>query len=266
MSLKTSQIIVISLAGLSTAIGVAWATIQSGSMEVSNPPLTESALSDEKAISGVPTTNPKSQKFEPEPATNSAVKFSVIPEKSKQKAEPVLIEPPDSGCQISMAVVNDSNPPLNVRSHPRVTDSKVVGTLNNNTFVSIAEAQNGWLRITDPVAGWIAKNRTESSCAQVRQEITFLPGGDEAIVKGRIIGGGSHSYIIRATKSQTMTVKNRKDVFPQILTPDGKLLTGESYQDNQTEWTGKIPVTGNYTFQLDSNFRGYEYEFSVKVR
>ena len=266
MSLKTSQIIVISLAGLSTAIGVAWATIQSGSMEVSNPPLTESAISDEKAISEVPTTNPKSQKFEPEPATNSAVKFSVIPEKSKQKVEPVLIEPPDSGCQISMAVINDPSPPLNVRSHPRVTDSKVVGTLNNNTFVSVAEAQNGWLRITDPVAGWIAKNRTESSCAQVRQKITFLPGGDEAIVKGRIIGGGSHSYIIRATKGQTMTVKNQKDVFPQILTPDGKLLTGNPYKDNQTEWSGKILVTGNYTFQLDSNFRGYEYEFSVKVR
>ena len=223
MSLKTSQIIIISLAGLSTAIGVAWATIQSGSMKVSNPPVTESPVSDPKTSPESPAI--KSQKFEPQPTQNSAVKLSVIPEASKPKVEPMVVTPPDSGCQISMSVVNDSNPPLNVRSHPRVTDSKIVGSLNNNTFVSIAEAQNGWLRITDPVAGWIAKNRTESSCAQVRQEITFLPGGDEAIVKGRIIGGGSHSYIIRATKSQTMTVKNRKDVFPQILTPDGKLLT-----------------------------------------
>ncbi|MFM9264537.1 SH3 domain-containing protein [Tychonema sp. BBK16] len=266
MSLKTSQIIIISLAGLSTAIGVAWATIQSGSREASNPSVTESPVSDEKTILEVPTTNPKSQKNQPQPATNSAAKFSVIPQKSKQKVEPVLIEPPDTGCQISMAVINDPSPPLNVRSHPRVTDSKVVGTLNNNTFVSVIAEKNGWLQITDPVAGWIAKNRTESSCPNVRQEINFLPGGDEAIVKGRIIGGGSHSYIIRATKNQTITVKNRKDVFPQILTPDGKLLTGNHYKDNQTEWTGKILVTGNYTFQLDSNFRGYEYEFSVKVR
>ncbi|TAG93648.1 MAG: SH3 domain-containing protein [Oscillatoriales cyanobacterium] len=259
MSLKTSQIIIISLAGLSTAIGVAWATIQSGSMKLSNPPQTESAVSDEKAISAIPKPNPQSQKFQPQPAKNSPVE-------SSQKVEPVLIAPPDSGCKISMAIINDSDPPLNVRSHPRLTDSKIVGKLNNNTFVSVTQEQNGWLRITDPVPGWIAKNRTESSCPNVRQEINFLPGGDEAIVKGRIIGGGSHSYIIRAAKSQTMTVKNRKDVFPQILTPDGKLLTGNPYKDNQTEWTGKILVTGNYTFQLDSNFRGYEYEFSVKVR
>jgi predicted secreted protein len=263
MSLKTSQIIIISLAGLSTAIGVAWATIQSGSMKLSNPPVTESGVSDEKTISAVPKTNPKSQ---PQAATNSAVKFSVIPKTSKQIVEPVLIEPPDAGCQISMAVINDPSPPLNVRSHPRVADSKIVGSLKNNTFVSVTEEQNGWLRITDPVAGWVAKNRTESSCQNVRKEIIFLPGGDEAIVKGRIIGGGSHSYIIRAAKGQTMTVKNRKGVFPLILTSNGKSLAGNNYTGNETEWTGKMPVTGNYTFELDSNFRGFEYEFWVQVR
>ncbi len=265
MSLKTSQIIIISLAGLSTAIGVAWATIQSGSMKLSNPPQTESAVSDKKTISAVPTTSPQSQKFQPQPAKNSPVESSLIPDTSDQKVEPVLIAPPDSGCKISMAVINDSDPPLNVRSHPRLTDSKIVGKLNNNTFVSVTQEQNGWLQITEP-PGWIAKNRTESSCQNVRKEINFLPGGDEAIVKGRIIGGGSHSYIIRAAKSQIMTVRNRKGVFPLILTSNGRSLAGDNYTGNETEWTGKIPVTGNYTFELDSNFRGFEYEFSVKLR
>jgi hypothetical protein len=152
-----------------------------------------------------------------------------------------------------------------VRSSPQVRDSQIVGKLNNNTFVSVAEEQNGWLRITDP-PGWIAKNRTESSCSKVNQQINFLPGGDEAIVKGRIIGGGSHSYIIRAAKGQTMTVRTRKDVFPQIIAPGGELLAGNPYEGNETEWTEKVPVTGNYTLQLDSHFRGYEYEFSVKLR
>ena len=100
----------------------------------------------------------------------------------------------------------------------------------------------------------------------VNQQINFLPGGDEAIVKGRIIGGGSHSYKIRAAKNQTMIVRNRKGVFPLILTQNGKSLTGDNYTGNETEWTGKIPVTGNYTFELDSNFRGFEYEFYVRVR
>jgi hypothetical protein len=266
MSLKTSQIIIISLAGLSTAIGVAWATIQSGSIEVSNPPLTESAVSDEKAISAIPKNSTESQKYQPQPAAkNSPVESSLIPEISNQKVEPVLIEPPDTGCQISMAVINDPSPPLNVRSHPRVTDSRIVGKLKNNSFVSVTQEQNGWLRITEP-PGWIAKNRTESSCPNVKQPINFLPGGDEVIVKGRIIGTGRHSYRILVTKNQTMTVRNRKDVFPQILTPDGQLLAGDPYRDNQTEWTGKMPVTGNYTLEFYSVFRGYEYEVSVQVR
>jgi Bacterial SH3 domain len=279
MPFTSTQIITVTLAGLATAVGVAAATIQSGAIQQSNAPLAESPAAVRNEISLLPANNPESEpaeplqvetqpaeapKSQPQPAKSATLQPPLIAGVSQQKVAPVVVTPPNSGCKISMAVVSDPNPPLNVRSHPQVSDSKIVGKLKNHTFVSIAEEQNGWLRITEP-PGWIAKNRTESSCSNVNQQINFLPGGDEAIVKGRIIGGGTHSYKIRAAKNQTITVKNRKDVFPLILTPGGKLL-GNSYQGNETEWTGKIPVTGNYTFQLDSNFRGYEYEFYVRVR
>ncbi len=280
MSFTKGQIITVSLAGLATAVGVAVATIQSGAMKQSNPPVTESPASTRNQIAG-PTNNPESRqpeslqaktqpaespKSEAQPAKTPALQSSLVRGVSQGTVGPVIVTPPNSGCKISQAVVSDPNPPLNVRSNPQVRGSNIVGKLKNNTFVSVAEEQNGWLRITDPVPGWIAKRHTESSCSNVNQQINFLPGGDEAIVKGRIIGGGSHSYRIRARKGQTMTVRNRKDVFPQIITPGGKLLAGDPYQGNETEWTGKVPVTGNYTLQLDSNFRGYEYEFSVKLR
>ncbi|MEG4033694.1 SH3 domain-containing protein [Microcoleus sp. S36b_A4] len=279
MSFTKAQIITVSLAGVATAVGVAVATIQSGAMKQSDLPLAESPASTRNQIAG-PTNNPESRQPKslqaqtpagespespPQPAKTPAVQSSLVAEASGPKVEPVVVTPPNSGCKISMAVVSDPNPPLNVRSIPQVRGSNIVGKLKNNTFVSVAEEQNGWLRITDP-PGWIAKNRTESSCSNVNQQINFPPGGDDAIVKGRIIGGGSHSYRIRARKGQTMTVRNRKDVFPQIITPSGKLLAGYPYQGNETEWSGKVPVTGNYTLQLDSNFRGYEYEFSVKLR
>ncbi|MEG4234761.1 SH3 domain-containing protein [Microcoleus sp. Pol11C3] len=280
MSFTKAQIITVSLAGVATAVGVAVATIQSGAMKQSNPPLAESSASTRNQIAG-PTNNPESRqpkslqaqtpalespKSTPQPAKTPAVQSSLVAGVSGRKVEPVVVTPPNSGCKISMAVVSDPNPPLNVRSLPQVSGSQIVGKLKNNTFVSVAEEQNGWLRITEPVPGWVAKKRTESSCSNVNQPINFLPGGDEAIVKGRIIGGGSHSYRIRARKGQTMTVKNRQEVFPQIITPRGKLLAGDPYQGHETEWSGNIPVTGNYTLQLDSNFRGYEYEFSVELR
>ncbi|MEG4963311.1 MULTISPECIES: SH3 domain-containing protein [unclassified Microcoleus] len=280
MSFTKAQIITVSLAGLATAVGVAVATIQSGAMKPFNPPVAESPASTRNQIAA-PTNNPESRQPEslqaptqaaespkspPQPAKTPALQSSLVAGVSQGTVEPVVVTPPNSGCKITMAVVSDPNPPLNVRSIPQVRGSQIVGKLKNNTFVSVAEEQNGWLRITDPVPGWVAKRRTESSCSNVNQQINFLPGGDEAIVKGRIIGGGSHSYRIRARKGQTMTVRTRKEVFPQIITPGGKLLAGDPYQGNETEWTGKIPVTGNYTLQLDSNFRGYEYEFSVKLR
>lgn len=281
MPFTSTQIITVSLAGLATAVGVAAATIQSGAIQQSNAPLAESPAAVSNDISLLPANNLESEpaeplqvetqpaeapKSQPQPAKSAALQPPLIAGVSQQKVAPVVVTPPNSGCKISMAVVSDPNPPLNVRSHPQVNDSKIVGKLKNNTFVSIAEEQNGWLRITEP-PGWIAKNRTESSCSNVNQQINFLSGGDEAIVKGRIIGGGTHSYKIRAAKNQIMTVKNRKDVFPQIITPGGKLLAEDpNTRGKKTEWTGKIPVTGNYTFQLDSNFRGYEYEFYVRVR
>jgi Bacterial SH3 domain len=281
MSFTSTQIIIVGLAGLATAVGVASATIQSRSPQSFNHPITESLAPPKKPISEVPVNNLESQQPEilpaktspitssksaPKPAKTPTVAASLIAKVSNSKVEPVVVTPPNSGCKISMAIVNDPNPPLNVRSQPQVNGSKIVGKLKNNTFVSVAEEQNGWLRITEPVPGWIAKNRTESSCPTVKQQINFRSGGNKAIVKGRIIGGGSHSYKIYITKGQTMTVKNRKDVFPQILTPNGQLLAGEPTTKNQTEWTGKMPVTGNYTLQLDSNFRGYEYEFSVQLQ
>jgi hypothetical protein len=281
MPFTSGQIITVSLIGVATAVGVAAATIQAGKMKQSQTPVAESPVSGEQSIEISPANNQSSRKPELSTAntrsSESAKSASQTTKKpaiqsaaviaSQQKAGTAIVTPPNSGCKITQAVVSDPNPPLNVRSKPQVSDSDVVGKLKNDTFVSVVQEQDGWLRITDPVPGWIAKNRTESSCASVKQQINFLPGGDAAIVKGRIIGGGSHSYLIRATKGQTMTVKNRKQVFPSIFTPDGKLFAGDpNTQGTKTEWAGKMPVTGNYTFQLDSNFRGYEYEFSVRLQ
>jgi N-acetylmuramoyl-L-alanine amidase/uncharacterized protein YgiM (DUF1202 family) len=59
------------------------------------------------------------------------------------------------------AEVKDSDPPLNVRSGPGTTHP-TVGTLNNGTPIEVVEDnQTGWLRITNPLEGWVAKHLTK---------------------------------------------------------------------------------------------------------
>ena len=283
MSFKPSQLMIAGLAGLATAIGVALATIQSQSGDTGSersPSSTQSSPTPAEArspkpaasrrVPAAPASIPSSPATKPAPASPTP-QASASPtgqaSPSGVKPEPIVVTPPESGCKISMAVITDRNPPLNVRSSPKVADGNIVGQLKNDTFVIVADEQNGWLRITDPVAGWIAKNRTKSSCPLVKQRINFLPGGNEAIVKGRIVGGGSHTYLIKANKGQTLTVRNHQQVFPLILTPEGKLLgIDPNAAGPKNEWTGQVPANGDYTLQLDSNYKGFDYEFSVQVK
>ena len=139
MPFTSTQIIITGLAGVATAVGVAVATIQSGAMKQSNPPLAESPASTKNQIAAVAANNPESGQPEPlqvptqpaksppsqsQPAKTPAVQPSLVSEVSGPKVGPVVVTPPNSGCKITQAVVSDPNPPLNVRSIPQVGTAK----------------------------------------------------------------------------------------------------------------------------------------------
>lgn len=56
--------------------------------------------------------------------------------------------------------VDDPQPPLNVRSGAGTTYS-VIGQLQNETILEVEENNGqGWLRISEPIAGWVSESRT----------------------------------------------------------------------------------------------------------
>ena len=61
-------------------------------------------------------------------------------------------------------VVSDPQPPLNVRSNPDTKRGKIVGKLENGTSLTVVGEQDGWVKISSPVAGWISKTRTKTVC------------------------------------------------------------------------------------------------------
>lgn len=66
--------------------------------------------------------------------------------------------------QSCITLVSDSKPPLNVRSSPIVASNNVVGQLTNGTRLTVAVEQDGWLQVNAPIAGWVYKPLTLTSC------------------------------------------------------------------------------------------------------
>lgn len=165
-------------------------------------------------------------------------------------------------CKISMAIVKDDNPPLNVRSRPGM-DGTIVGQLKDGSFVSVEREQDGWFKIVEP-AGWIAKTKTASRCGQKVEQVSFRPGSTGAQLADEFLGSGSHKYRLSLAQGQTLRVRGTVGPMPAVIAPDGKYLVG--LDEARGDWSIVLPRSGEYTFEMDSNFRGYKYEFSVDVR
>lgn len=61
-------------------------------------------------------------------------------------------------------IIADPNPPLNVRSSPVVAPDNKLASLPNGTPLSIVDEQQGWLRISSPLQGWVYKELTVTTC------------------------------------------------------------------------------------------------------
>jgi Bacterial SH3 domain len=191
----------------------------------------------------------------------------IAPPATRATAAPTSSEPAEairkvSSCKILMAIVKDDNPPLNVRDEPNAT-STIVGTVSDGTFVSVKQEQDGWLEITEP-KGWIAKTKTASQCGQKVEQVSFGAGQTSATLSDEFLGAGSHQYKLVLGKGQTLTVTGAVGPMPAVIAPDGKYLVG--MDEAKGAWATELPSSGEYTFEMDSNFRGYKYEFSVDVK
>lgn len=173
-------------------------------------------------------------------------------------------------CKITTAKISDSKPPTNVRSSPEVKANNIVGKLNNGTLVSVKSEKNGWFEITSPVKGWVSKSLTQSDCNEKIKQVIFPANRTSTTIAGRFIGTGSHQYLLKATKGQTMTVTVEKGPLPFVFAPSDrnqqKELTGGGAYKNKKSWSGKLAETGEYTLQLESNRDGYDYKFAVQIK
>jgi hypothetical protein len=250
--------ILLGVTSLAAAVGVAVAMMQS-------PPTdrADSSPSAQPTGSSPTATKPLS------PPADAIAQAPTTPAPNPQPDRPTETKVPPSrqvdSCVIKMALVDDPTSPLNIRSTPTTADANnIVGQVKNGTYLSVEKEQDGWLQITDPMQGWVAKSRTRSGCNEKVERVSFGTGNTSTEISDRFVGTGFHKYVLNARQGQTITVTRQSGPFPFITTPNGKLLA--EIPDNRDRWSGELPTSGDYSIQLDSNYKGYPYSFIVEIK
>ena len=93
------------------------------------------------------------------PAVNSSANSTKPSVGISEKASAKVIQ-----SQSCITLVSDPMPPLNVRSSPVVASGNVVGQLANGTRLFVVLEQDEWFQVNTPIAGWVYKTRTLTSC------------------------------------------------------------------------------------------------------
>lgn len=263
MNAKSSWLIWTGVAAIGIVAGIAYAIVQPRLQTSSEPSAPVISATPQQTTQ--PTTN-SSNTTKSSPSVNTVAP----PKQTAQNASASTSNQTSTQrnviqCTISMAVVADPESPLNVRFSPTTGADNVVGQLKNGTYVSVVKQRDGWLQISDPMQGWIAKNRTESGCNQKVEEVKFAASATSATVRDRFIGTGSHEYVFQANQGQTVTLTVQDGSIPAVFAPGGKVLNDPT-KENVTTWSGSLPTTGDYRFVLDSNYKGYDYSFTVQIK
>ncbi|MGI0487582.1 SH3 domain-containing protein [Pantanalinema rosaneae CENA516] len=259
MKFQSSVPFLAGAASLAAIAGITYTVVQSS-------PRTMPTITPSAEVSAVPTISPPATAAPSgSPPTPTTLSSPQVATPGATSASAPTASRQIKSCEMTMAKVNDPDAPLNIRSQPTTEGSQIVGTLRNGEFVTVEREQDGWLQISVPMSGWIAKNRTETGCNQKLEQVSFAAGQDQVMIRDRFIGTGSHRYVLQAKQGQTITVTREAGAFPAVIAPNGKYLT-EDPDDRRTDWSGQATQTGEYIFQLDSNFRGYNYAFSVQIQ
>jgi len=256
---KNSALILAGAIAVAAAGGITYALVKPTAAPIAtaptsivSPTVTASGLETPPPVVSTPTSKPT------QPVAQQPAKPPAKPTSSESPSRKVEL------CKVTMVQVNDPESPLNVRSAPGTVSTQVVGNLKNGTYVSVESEKEGWLQISNPVQGWISANRTKKGCNEKVERIQ-LNAGQMTQISDRFVGTGSHRYVLAAKQGQKLTVKRTEGPFPFITGPDGKLLV-EGLDENRPQWSGQLPAAGEYTIQLDSNYKGYSYDFSVEMQ
>lgn len=101
------------------------------------------------------------------------------------------------------------------------------------------------------------------------QRVRFARGRTTAILKGAVVRGTQDRYILAARAGQTMivhiTAREKNAVFT-ILDPSGTALEGTDEGLDAKDWTGELPLSGEYSIWVSPTRGNATYTLEVTIR
>jgi len=101
------------------------------------------------------------------------------------------------------------------------------------------------------------------------QRVRFARGRTTAVLKGAVVRGTQDRYILGARRGQTMiihiTSRENNTVFA-ILGPDATALNGAEEGADATDWTGTLPLNGDYSIWVGPTRGNATYTLEVTIR
>jgi hypothetical protein len=101
------------------------------------------------------------------------------------------------------------------------------------------------------------------------QRVRFARGRTTAVLHGSVVRGTQDRYILGARAGQTMIVhitSREKNAVFAILGPDATALQGAEEGTDATDWTGTLPLNGDYSIWVGPTRGNASYTLEVTIR
>lgn len=101
------------------------------------------------------------------------------------------------------------------------------------------------------------------------QRVRFARGRTTAVLKGAVVRGTQDRYILGARAGQTMIVhitSREKNAVFTILDPRATALEGTDEGLDAMDWTGELPLSGNYSIWVSPTRGNATYTLEVTIR
>jgi hypothetical protein len=101
------------------------------------------------------------------------------------------------------------------------------------------------------------------------KRVRFPRGRTTAILKGAVVRATQDQYILGARRGQTMIVhitSLEKNAVFAILGPGGVALDGAEEGADAMDWTGELPVSGDYSIWVSPTRGNATYTLEVTIR